>query len=227
MRPVNKGDHPQENGKKIVFKEYSDARPFLIDRLGDYCSYCEMQLDAGLAVEHVKPKSLHPDLELEWSNFLLACPNCNPTKNAKDVVLQNYFWPDVDNTSRAFVYDESGIVRASDKLTRHEFTIAEATIKLTGLHKDALNSSNSDRRWMKRRNTWRKATHSKERLQRNDSEELREQIVETVHGYWSIWMTVFKDDKDMLQRFITSFPGTCVECFDDNGSPIPRNRNGL
>jgi len=46
---------------------------------------------------------------------------------------------------------------------------------------------------------------------------MREQIVLTAtgHAYWSIWMTVFNDDPDMLQRLINAFPGTCADCFDN------------
>ena len=40
-------------------------------------------------------------------------------------------------------------------------------------------------------------------------------------------MTVFKDDGDMLNRFIETFPGTCQDCFDCQGKPIPRPHGNL
>ena len=58
MRPIDKGNCPQENGKDIVFKEYAHARGELIKRLGEYCSFCEMHLDSSLHVEHRLPKSV-------------------------------------------------------------------------------------------------------------------------------------------------------------------------
>jgi hypothetical protein len=38
MRPVVRG----ENTK--IFKDYKDARRDLIEKLGEYCSYCEMRI---------------------------------------------------------------------------------------------------------------------------------------------------------------------------------------
>ena len=65
MRPVERGPHPTNSkGERVVYREYAEARGELIKRLGgEYCSFCEMHLDASLAVEHVQPKSKVPDLE--------------------------------------------------------------------------------------------------------------------------------------------------------------------
>ena len=78
MRPVSRGAAPR------TYSSYGDAIGDLEDRLGIYCSYCERRLPVSLAVEHMAPKSLHPDRELEWKNFLLGCTNCNSVK--RDVV---------------------------------------------------------------------------------------------------------------------------------------------
>ena len=92
MRPVLRGSRPvDDNGNEKLLREHKKARPDLIARIGQYCSYCEMKLDATLDVEHVQPKKHHPDLRLEWNNFLLACKNCNSTKSDKDVVLDPIF----------------------------------------------------------------------------------------------------------------------------------------
>ena len=198
MRPIIKGEHPSESGQTKLFKEYQQARKDLIDRLGQYCSYCEMKLDASLAVEHVQPKSLYPALERQWNNFLLACTNCNSTKGSQDIILSDYYWPDEDNTFRAFTYLQGGLVRPHPQLNNQEKFKAEATLKLTGLDKLF-------------------------------TPDMRQQITCTAtgHAYWSIWMTVFKDDPDMLKRFIEAFPGTCQDCFDSNCNPIPRPNGNL
>ncbi|MCW7555679.1 hypothetical protein NX722_24235 [Endozoicomonas gorgoniicola] len=39
---------------------------------------------------------------------------------------------------------------------------------------------------------------------------------------WSIWMTVFADDADMLNRLIQALPGAAQNCFDANGQPVTR-----
>jgi hypothetical protein len=84
MRPIERGAWPKQDavsGEKCQFKKYDQARGEMITRLGEYCSFCEMHLDAGLAVEHVQPKKppgaakVDQERLLDWHNFLLACPN--------------------------------------------------------------------------------------------------------------------------------------------------------
>ena len=236
MRPVSKGDWPKNpDGTEIKYTEYAKARGELIKRLGEYCSYCEMHLDASLAVEHVQPKKPHgatavmTDRELDWHNFLLACQNCNSTKGNKDVVIDDYYWPDRDNTYRALQYSVGGIIEPAKHLSSSEKTRANATIKLTGLDKQPMNNSEaSDRRWLNRKEAWDIATRSKERMGRNNTEDFKEQIKETAvaNGFWSVWMTVFKEDADMLLRFIEALPGTCIECFDVTNQYSPIARHG-
>jgi uncharacterized protein (TIGR02646 family) len=110
---------PNTNTNK-AYKVYKTARRDLIDRLGEYCSYCETRLNASLAVEHVQPKIHHPYLELDWNNFLLACTNCNSTKGSKDVIFDDYYWVDIHNTFMAFQYLEGGKVVPHPKLTKRK-----------------------------------------------------------------------------------------------------------
>ena len=50
MRPVNRGEWPQDNQRNnIQYTDYQNARGELITRLGEICSYCEMHLDSSLA----------------------------------------------------------------------------------------------------------------------------------------------------------------------------------
>ena len=231
MRPVNRGFRPTDvSGNEIKYNRYVDARGELIKRLGENCSYCEMHLDSSLHVEHILPKKppfVDVDMEerkLDWYNFLLACSNCNSTKSNKEVILDDYFWPHKDNTFRAFTYLE-GIITPSAELSGELQIKAKATLELTGLNKYSRNNPKaSDRRFKNRCEAWGIATRTKDRLSLNDTGDFREQVVETMIGYayWSIWMTVFQDDSDMLLRFIKAIPGTAMDCFDENGMPIPR-----
>jgi hypothetical protein len=61
---------------------YPNARRAMIDRIGQYCSYCELPIVANLAIEHVVPKTSFPLLATRWSNFLLACAACNSKKGS-------------------------------------------------------------------------------------------------------------------------------------------------
>lgn len=218
MRPVDRGEHPlKPDNTPVVFSDYAHARPYLIDRLGEYCSYCEMHLDASLSVEHKQPQKFNPDLALEWDNFLLSCINCNSTKGDQNITLSEYYWPDQDNTAILFCYQPGGLVHVSAILDVDQQLIAQNTLELTGLDKIPLNNPTaSDRRWNNRREVWDIAERARQRLLAGDTQELREQIVETAQakGYWSFWITVFAYDTDMCNRLIDAFPGTCNFCLD-------------
>ncbi len=225
MRPVNRGPVPTKpDGSPKRYTEYGNARKDLIQRLGEFCSYCEMELDTSLAVEHIQPKEHHPLLELEWHNFLLACTNCNSTKGQKNPVLTEIFWPHQDNTFDALMYGEEGVVKPAPHLSPAQKVIAAATISLTGLAKVTDQQTASDRRWQNRREAWSIAHESKQDLAECDSEAMRRQIIRTVKakGYWSIWMAVFADDTDMRRRLIQALPGTATDCFNDQGQSLPR-----
>lgn len=231
MRPVVRGDVPlDEHGDPKVFADYKQARDDLIDRMGDYCSYCEVALHSTIDVEHVLPKSPNPDLELIWSNFLLACTNCNSIKGHDDIDLINFYWPDQDNTLRAFLYeqDEPPQVGAADGLDTDK---AHRTLQLTGLDRVPGHPSFSDRdrRWLKRFQAWSVASQTANLIEQADSVEMRTLAIEVAvaRGFWSVWFTVFKDDADMRQRLIAAFPGTSADCFDDDTNPCMRPGGAL
>lgn len=232
MRPVERGQWPTDSdSNRIHFSKYNNARSKLIESLGEYCSFCEQRLGASLAVEHVLPKSLYPDLELSWDNFLLACTNCNSTKGKKNPGLNNIYWPHIDNTFLAYEYKEGGIIEVSKFLNNSEKIKAKATMELTGLQKmPGNNTSASDRRYQNRRQCYELAKRSYNNLQKINMKEMRKQIVMTAQsrGFFSVWITVFRNDKDMKKRLIHAFTGTCFVCFDNETfEPKKRNPDGL
>lgn len=222
MRPVDKGATP------AVYARYQDAIYDLIDRLGDHCSYCERQIETHLAVEHVQPQASHPTLRNSWSNFLLSCVHCNSSKGEQDVALRDYFWPDRDNTLRAFEYVNGGLVRPHANLVAVDQTKARGTIALTGLDKYPGNQgrepTSSDRRWLRRHQAWQLAEMDRTRLTTEDTTAMREKIVvnATSRGMFSIWWTVFAGDVDMRRRLREAFTGTHGASFDANENPVPR-----
>ena len=231
MRPVRKGDCPlDEHGNKVAFKRYQDARRYLVERIGPFCSYCEMKLPVGLAVEHIQPKSLHGKNELEWDNLLLACASCNSCKLAKDVNPDNideFLWPDKNNTFSALAYSEGGTVRVNPALvSAEERNRAQNLIELVGLDEKHFFSQRTSEKWNDRRKEWDKAMEIKKDLEQNDSEAAREMIVKMIDGYFSIWMTVFSDNPDMRQRILRHFEhfGTAMECFEEVDELIERLR---
>lgn len=217
MRPVFRGPTPKVAGQTIRFARYQDARPDLFSRLGSYCSYCEVA-HASLAVEHVQPKSKHPRLRTSWKNFLLSCPSCNSIKGNRSVKIYQHLWPDRDNTFRAFNYDNNGRVFVSSILNIRERLLAQNTVALVGLDRDPSTTpiaSLNDRRWKIRYETAQIAQRSLQMLSTANIPQMREQIVMTAvaQGCWSIWMTTFGADADMVSRFIKAFPGTAADCW--------------
>jgi hypothetical protein len=61
MRPVRCGACPRTGGRTVRFTHYRDARDPLIQRIGDYCSYCEMPKPDGPDVEHIRPPVEYQD----------------------------------------------------------------------------------------------------------------------------------------------------------------------
>ena len=228
MRPVTKGPAPPN----APFNAYPEALEPLTEAVGWYCSYCERRLEVNLAIEHVQPKSLTPALELEWDNFLLACTNCNSTKGSQAIQLDDFYWPDADNTVRAFVYEVGGVVDVDPALTQAEQDIARRTLELTGLDRrpgGPHEPTNTDRRWIFRRNAFDKAMDVRADLQHFDSVLVRNLIrdLAVATGYWSVWFTVFSGDADMRQRLVDALPGTDPGSFDGNSIPVPRPGGAL
>jgi len=222
MRPVEKGVVP------AAYARYQDAGPDLQARLGDYCSYCERQIETNLAVEHVQPKSLVPALGTDWGNLLLGCVNCNSCKGHAPIVLDEYFWPDADNTLRALEYVRGGVIRPAPALAAGMATKAQATIALTGLDRYPGNPgkapTSADQRWLRRQQAWEKAERCRDILASRDTPEVRELIVEvtTGRGEFSIWWTVFAHDADMRRRLREAFNGTHGASFDPGENLVPR-----
>jgi hypothetical protein len=221
MRPIDRGTAPR------TYTRYQDAIGDLVDRLGDYCSYCERKIQVSLAVEHVHPKSLEPSLRCTWENFLLACANCNSGKGHASIVTADYFWPDVVNTHLVFDYlSVPGTVLSAGV----DLVKSQASLDLTGLnrvpdHPDpAKRSTLADRRWQHRLAAFKDAIKFRPILDEQDTQEVRELItsVAKATGFFSIWAGVFTDDSDMIRRFVEAFPGTVAAAFGPDGSPTNR-----
>lgn len=232
MRPVDKGVTTK------VYAKYQDAGLDLQAVLGDYCSYCERQIETHLAVEHVQPKSIVTALATQWVNFLLGCVNCNSCKGDTAVVITDFLWPDTDNTLRAFDYKAGGVVCVNNANAADIQTKAKCTIELVSLDKDPGNPdptrrpSDSDKRWKRRLEAWQLAVKYRAKIQdceRHTSDmtirdHVRSSTVDVAlgRGMFSIWWTVFEDDSDMRRRLREAFIGTHGGCFDANEDLVAR-----
>lgn len=231
MRPVVKGPAPQAE-----YKPYGDALDDLFAQLGPFCSYCEQKITHAPEIEHVQPKSLVPELEYTWDNFLLGCKSCNSVKSNNPVDLGQVAFADVDNTFRGLEFLPDGRVLVADGLGAFGTELMEAAVKLVKLHRHPSaprardRPTKRDKRVELRLDVWTLAQYQLglyEEFLGNPkvSTVLAEQIGTVIapgYGFFSIWMTVFRKYPSMLHRFINAFPGTDTACFDGTGYPVPR-----
>ncbi len=238
MRPVRRGDIPPG----LTIRYYEDAKPDLVSRLGRYCSYCEREIATVLAVEHIQPKGLaaYAHLELEWTNFLLACVNCNSTKKDKDVVLADVLLPDRDNTLAVFSYSDDGSIEIKHGVVGTPLEVqARRTLSLTGLDKryskvvDSNGNAVALDRIAQRVEAFGEAKVALSLYEAQPTEVTISAIVmlAKARGYFSIWYQVFEAIPAVVTRLIQAFPGTSDSgCFRAHDgfvvSPSP-NWDGL
>jgi uncharacterized protein (TIGR02646 family) len=222
MRPIERGDPPTDAaGAPLVFGDYPDARSELFARLGRYCTFCERPIKAGLAVEHVHHKDGYPHLRRVWTNFLLACVNCNSTKGTKKVG-GFLFMPDRDNTFRCLTYLGNGRVQAAVGLSPPDKAKATQLIRLVGLEREPTHDPEAkDLRWNDRREAWDKAIRYKTMWDAGMIPVERITDMCLADGHWSIWMTVFAGNRAVRLALIAAAVGTAA-CFDADGDPTPR-----
>jgi uncharacterized protein (TIGR02646 family) len=238
MRPIGRGLSPIATD----YADYAKAKAYLVSRMGMYCSYCERHGRTDLAVEHVQPKALakYSHLEGSWTNFLLACRNCNGTKKDQDVVLAEILLPDRDNTFAAYVYSADGKIAVSPGLMQVQQEMAERTLRLTGLEKplqvylDANGQMVALDRVSQRMQVWGIAESAKaDLLNEPRSEGVKRGVIRTAtaEGHFCVWMTVFTGDVEMRNRLIDAFTGTRESgCFDAVTAVVVRpapNPDGL
>lgn len=220
MRAVYKGTTTQ------VFTNWNQARDPMVARIGWYCSYCEMSVSQMIAIEHIVPRD-NGGAPLDWENFLLSCVYCNSVKKARNVSRAGYFWPDIDNTDLAFLYDKTEAVVTVPGPTQ---VAAESTIDLTGLDRmpGAANTpTNRDSRWIHRLRVWLRAERCLEIWQNHPQQHTAELIsmIAAEMGFYSVWTTVFAAEAAAIPIIKSAFIGT-YEVYEANGARRIR-ANGL
>lgn len=219
MRPVDKGEEPKEK-----YAKYQDAEKLLEERIGAYCSFCELPIVHVPEVEHREAKAVGGDL-LAWKNLLLSCKYCNTRKGRKVAAGEKglYLWADEDDTFHAFTY-----VKGIPKINRGYLIEKE-----NGMEQRAANlfqlvrldhipkPKERDRRWNQRMEAYNLAVESLEDWkgikEREDKESYLKQTLRLAKsaGFFSVWMEVFKEYKDVQKRLIEEFKGTKKDYFGD------------
>lgn len=199
MRPVDKGEAPTTE-----YKRYQDAEPELEERIGAYCSFCEMSIKHVPEVEHREAKVTDGEL-LKWENLLLSCKYCN-TRKGKQVEKgdkEKYLWPDEDDTFHAYLYDRDVPRLNEEYLDRkgvQEKEKASKLFQLLQLDHISIAPKDKDRRYRARNEARNYAIMSKNGLNKmqtsSDQEEYMKMIKNLAQesGFFSVWMEVFKND---------------------------------
>jgi len=201
MRPVNRPACPITSPSR-----YQAYLLPLSQSFGAYCSYCERP--DKLDVEHVVPTSKQPSLELEWTNLLLGCPRCNRDfKKSRNDDRVGYLWPDTHDTFSAFEYLPDGRVRSTPSATQAE---ADALADLVKLEDSAYQATLN----LERRRAFRMAERMLVRY-RNGDADLFEVVDVAGAAFWSVWMTVFRNESPVVAALIDpqNFPGTATQYF--------------
>lgn len=214
MRPVDKRDAPR------TYTAYEDARDDLLDRLGTYCSYCEMSIKNMPEVEHVIPRK-NGGAELDWQNFLLSCKYCNTSKSNHNHDREGYLWPDEHNTFKVFKYHKNTPISINTDIVGDERDKAQNTIDLMKLDRQPGSenwNNHKDTRYKSREEAWGIAKDAYEDLQgMNDNEVVMRLICQSAVscGHFSIWMEVFKGHAKMKGMLVDSFKGTNKSYFTE------------
>jgi uncharacterized protein (TIGR02646 family) len=81
---VEASERHWKNARTRVVKPVRDVLRSMCGE-AEPCCYCESSI--GAQVDHVRPKSLYPELTFDWLNLLLVCGRCNTVKNDGFAVL--------------------------------------------------------------------------------------------------------------------------------------------
>jgi len=83
---------------------HRDIKETLVKETDGKCCYCESKIRhiSYGDIEHICPKSIRPELWVEWTNLTLACDVCNTNKGTMDVTATNFVDPYQVNPEQKF-----------------------------------------------------------------------------------------------------------------------------
>ncbi|TAF73119.1 MAG: HNH endonuclease [Bacteroidetes bacterium] len=238
MRPISNAPTPQIEGINKSFSSYQEWRADLVNAYGQHCVYCNDRLQSNLQVEHKIAQSLGIVNSFVWDNLSLACGPCNLAKSNNSI--KNSYFPNEHNTHLIFEYkiQEYGnkyacIPIPSKSLAESQKEKAYSTIKLTELNRTYQNGIRkrkmTDVRWLNRYDAYQVCKNQRYLW---DSLETQNQIsiylasispIIIKTGFFSLWVSEFKNVPEVLRVIIDTLPSTSKSCFDSNFNPIPRN----
>lgn len=79
-RPQLKGENHfnWKGGHEETIKKYA------LERDNKTCGICGLKDDEIMVVDHIKPKSIYPELRNKLENMMTLCPNCHARKTIRE-----------------------------------------------------------------------------------------------------------------------------------------------
>lgn len=116
---ASNGNPQKEDWEKTSLKAYKDrVRRYYRQQQNEKCVYCRMNVSTATSyfhIEHIVPKSVHPEWMYEPFNLCVACPNCNSAKNSQEV-LENRDIADLPAKSSDYLIIHPHIDRYFDNI---------------------------------------------------------------------------------------------------------------
>jgi len=244
MRPIDKGPTPLgDDNQPITVSNHRQWRRYLIDRIGEYCSYCEIRLNISPQIEHVIAQDIDPTLSLSWDNLVLACGPCNRKKSNTPCPPSTHYLPEVHNTYLAFEFfispnpkqhnEAAAFIKTKENPAPPSPYKANNTIDLCALNEDttAVPKTVTDLRWRYRLEAIKTARHWRTNWDdwayKNNSTSFINLLLTTAlaTGFFSVWFYIFEDVPAIKGALVHAFPGTALDCFDTEQDYVPIWRN--
>lgn len=90
IEKASNGNPKKADWEKDTLKRFKErVRVHYRKQQNKKCAYCRMDISAATSyfpIEHIVPKSLHPEWMYEPLNLCIACANCNSAKNNQEVL---------------------------------------------------------------------------------------------------------------------------------------------
>ena len=116
---ASKGKPQKEDWENSSLKAYKNrVRQYYRQQQNRKCVYCRMDVSSATGyfhIEHIVPKSVHPEWMYEPFNLCLACPQCNSAKNIQEV-LDNTDITDLPTESSDYLIIHPHIDRYFDNI---------------------------------------------------------------------------------------------------------------
>lgn len=218
MRPVTKWV-VGTNNVNSVYNSHGEAKLKLLDNFGNepfyFCNYCDRSIPmVNMEVEHIQCVHHYPEHEFEWSNFLLACKNCNLAKGDTNFAIANVLLPQFQNTWNCFVINNDGTVNA-DVTNANAYSRAHRTVEMLGLNRGANHPGRQpqDDRYNARRHVLfiaHRALRHYEKGMPDYADTIIFQAIST--GFWYVWMKVFENHQEIQNALIVAFNSTYDAC---------------